>query len=132
MIPDVPEGGIDSRAVVAGDEGVGGLATPELSGTVAGGLATTGGVGPVAAWLEQAAQSPNKIAVAAFLIGGSFGECLTASSSARCTAQASLRRPSRHAIAFSPASSIRRILAASRKLPWTRCLSGGFNYRLAG
>jgi hypothetical protein len=64
---------VDPLAVVAGaDEGVGGVVRPDLSGAVPGGLATADGVGPVAAWLEQAVQSPNKIAITAFLIGASF------------------------------------------------------------
>jgi hypothetical protein len=67
MIPDPAGGGVESRAVVEG-----GLATPELAGTAAGGLATPGEVGPVAVWLEQAAQSPSKIAIAAFLFEASF------------------------------------------------------------
>jgi hypothetical protein len=68
MIPDAAGGGVESRAVAAGDEGVGGLATPELAGTAADGLATPVEVGPVAVWSEQAPQNPNKIATAAFFI----------------------------------------------------------------
>jgi hypothetical protein len=45
---------------------------PDLSGAVPGGLATVDGLGLIAAWLEQAAQNPNKIAIAAFLIEASF------------------------------------------------------------
>jgi hypothetical protein len=71
MIPDVVEVGEYPLAVGAGaDEGVGGVVRPDLSGTLPGGLATVDGL--VAAWLEQAAQNPNKIAIAAFLIEASF------------------------------------------------------------
>jgi hypothetical protein len=73
MIPDVVEVGVYPLAVVAGaDEGVGGVVRPDLSGAVPGGLATVDGLGLIAAWLEQAAQNPNKIAIAAFLIEASF------------------------------------------------------------
>jgi hypothetical protein len=68
MMPDVAELGAYPLAVVAdADEGVGGVVR---SGAVPGGLATVDGL--VAAWLEQAAQNPNKIAIAAFLIEASF------------------------------------------------------------
>jgi hypothetical protein len=71
MMPDVAELGVYPLAVVAdADEGVGGVVRPDLAGAVPGGLATVDGL--VAAWLEQAAQNPNKIAIAAFLIEASF------------------------------------------------------------
>jgi hypothetical protein len=71
MMPDVAELGVYPLAVVAdADEGVGGAVRPDLSGAVPGGLATVDGL--VGAWLEQAAQNPNKIAIAAFLIEASF------------------------------------------------------------
>jgi hypothetical protein len=73
MTPDVAGVSVDPLSVVVGtDEGPGGVVAPGAAGTAAGDLATVDGVGAVAAWLEQAAQSPIIIAIAAFFIEASF------------------------------------------------------------
>jgi hypothetical protein len=74
VTPDVAGVSVDPLAVVGTVEGPAGVAAPCLLGAVAG--ETVDGVGAVAAWLEQAVQSPNTITIAAFLIVASIRRVL--------------------------------------------------------
>jgi hypothetical protein len=98
---------------------------PDLSGAVPGGLATADGLGPVAAWLGQAAHSPIKIARTAFFIGRLLGGCLTDGFGVNCNAEASV-------LCDGPPVASARLLWASCELSWTRTHQGRFNHGVAG